>query len=91
MKPFAEDQEVISKIALSRHVIPPAEKSTGLFCKHVYRPNIFLSCHIPDNLNPLSKNPIKLRFLDPRCYGSTTLYKLIPRITNPTGAPVMSN
>ena len=70
MKPFAEDQEVISKfskIALSRHVIPPAEKSTGLFCKHVYRPNIFLSCHIPDNLNPLSKNP--------EIFGSKVLWK----------------
>ena len=87
MKKFAEDENVVSKfcsVALSRKIVPqPSQLMEGLQNTVLI---IIMVCLIDSILSvEQSHQPIKLKFSDPRCYGSSTLYKLIPRITNPRG------
>ena len=91
MKPFAEDPEVISKfcgVALSRSVLAKPPQPAGLWWQFklwgaCIKPFLILLQFLEEN--PLVRNPIHLKFSNPEQYGSIVLYKLIPRIVNPTG------
>ena len=91
MKPFAEDPEIISKfcgVTLSRSVLAKPPQPAGLWWQFklwgpCIKPFLILLQFLEEN--PLVRNPIHLKFSNPEQYGSIVLYKLIPRIVNPTG------